>query len=253
MSPERLADARRRRVVVTGAARGIGRATAQLLADEGLEVLAVDRDADGLESLVGPGVEALAADVADPGARALIVDAAGEADHLVNAAGIIRVKPILELTAADWRDVLAVNAEAVFFLCQLLGPRLRPEGSIVNVASSSAKLATTTEVATYAASKAAVTSITRSFAYALAHVPIRVNAICPGIIDTPMQDAVLAGVAASRKVDVAELSAGRTTAVPLGRAGSPEECARLIRFLLSEDAAYMTGQAVNLTGGLVTW
>jgi NAD(P)-dependent dehydrogenase (short-subunit alcohol dehydrogenase family) len=218
-----------------------------------MEVVAVDLAVDGLESLTGAGIERLVADVSDPEDRERIRDATGEADYLGNAAGIIRAKPILALTVADWRDVLAVNAEAVFFLCQSIGSQLRRGGAIVNVSSSSAKLATTTEVATYAASKSAVASITRSFAYALAEIPIRVNAILPGIIDTPMQDAVLAGVAASRKVDLGELTAKRTAAVPLRRTGSPEECARLIRFLLSEDAAYMTGQSVNLTGGLVTW
>ena len=251
--PSSASDRGPKRAVVTGAARGIGRATAQLLARDGMAVVAVDLAADGLESLTDAGIERLVVDVSDPEGRERIWDAAGEADYLVNAAGIIRAKPILELTVDDWQDVLSVNAEAVFFLCQGIGPRLRPGGAIVNVSSSSAKLATTTEVATYAASKSAVASITRSFAYALAEIPIRVNAILPGIIDTPMQDAVLAGVAASRNIDFAELSANRTAAVPLARTGSPEECARLIRFLLSEDAAYMTGQSVNLTGGLVTW
>lgn len=241
------------RAVVTGAASGIGQATARRLAAEGMEVLAVDVDAAGLATLAEEGLETLVADVADPTARARIVDAALGADHLVNAAGIVRVKPIGEVTRDDWSAIIAVNAEAVFFLCQAIGPRLLPGGAIVNVSSASAKLATTVEVAPYAASKAAVASITRSFAYALAAVPIRVNAILPGFVETPMQQAVIAGVAAARGLDPEELERTRAGTVPLGRAATPEDCAGVIRFLLSEDAAYMTGQSVNLTGGLVTW
>jgi NAD(P)-dependent dehydrogenase (short-subunit alcohol dehydrogenase family) len=246
-------SARTRSAVVTGAASGIGRATAQRLLREGIDVLAVDRVGETLESLVEEGASILVADLADEVARETVCDAGAGVDYLVNAAGIMRVAPILDVTPTDWREVFAVNAEAVFFLCQRLGSRLRPGGAIVNVSSSSAKLATTVEVASYAASKAAVTSITRSFAYALAGLPVRVNAVLPGIIDTPMQDAVLAGVAAARGVPVDSLRDARNTSVPLGRAASAEECAGMIWFLLSDESAYMTGQSINFTGGLVTW
>ena len=144
-------------------------------------------------------------------------------------------------------------AESIFFLCQAIGPRIRPGGAIVNLSSSSAKLASTIEAAVYAASKTAILSITRSFAYALASRPVRVNAICPGIIDTPMQDRVLDGVARIRGLRREALSQARNRAVPLGRAASADECAGAIWLLLSDDAAYMTGQAVNFTGGLVMW
>lgn len=129
-----------------------------------------------------------------------------------------------------------------------------PDGSaIVNLSSSSAKLTSTVEVAIYAASKTTVTSITRSFAYAFAPRRIRVNAVCPGIVDTPMQDAVLAEVAPLRGLTPEQLSKARTAAVPLARGSSPDECAGLIWFLLSDEAAYMTGQSINFSGGLVTW
>jgi NAD(P)-dependent dehydrogenase (short-subunit alcohol dehydrogenase family) len=175
------------------------------------------------------------------------------ANYLVNSAGAIIIKPILEVTVDDWRRVQTVNAEATFFLCQHIGSRLAPQGAIVNLSSSSAKFATTVEVAAYAASKTTILSITRSFAYALASRPVRVNAILPGIVETPMQDEVLQRVAPMRGLTPEEMHNARTRLVPLGRGSSPEECASLIWFLLSDEAAYMTGQAINFTGGLVTW
>jgi len=238
--------------VVTGAASGIGRATAERLLREGVSVLGVDRDEAGLRPVAEAGGDVLVADLALPDERERVADAAAGADYLVNAAGIIRLKPILEFTVEDWRDIFTINAESIFFLCQRIGPRLREGGAIVNLSSSSAKLATTTEACVYAASKTTILSITRSFAYALAP-RVRVNAICPGIVDTPMQDQVLDEVATVRGISREELAEMRTRTVPLGRTSPAEECAGLIWFLLSEQSAYMTGQAINWTGGMVTW
>ena len=242
----------RQRGVVTGAGRGIGRATADRLIREGVSVLAVDVDGPSLEGLAAAGADVLAADLARPEERERVAEAAAGADCLVNAAGIIRLKPIFEFTVDDWRDIFAVNAESIFFLCQTIGPRLGPGGAIVNLSSSSAKLATTTEACLYAATKAAVLSITRSFAYALAP-QVRVNAVCPGIVDTPMQEKVLDEVAVIRRTTRDELEEARTRTVPFGRPSTAEECAGLIWFLLSDESAYMTGQAINWTGGMVTW
>jgi NAD(P)-dependent dehydrogenase (short-subunit alcohol dehydrogenase family) len=238
--------------VVTGAASGIGRATAERLLREGVSVLGVDRDEAGLRPVAEAGGDILVADLALLDERERVADAAAGADYLVNAAGIIRLKPILEFTVEDWRDIFTINAESIFFLCQRIGPQLREGGAIVNLSSSSAKLATTTEACVYAASKTTILSITRSFAYALAP-RVRVNAICPGIVDTPMQDKVLDEVATVRGISREELAEARTRTVPLGRTSPAEECAGLIWFLLSEQSAYMTGQAINWTGGMVTW
>jgi NAD(P)-dependent dehydrogenase (short-subunit alcohol dehydrogenase family) len=248
-----VSESRKHWAVVTGAASGIGNAVARRLVREGVGVLAVDIDAGRLEAAVPAGCKTLVANLGDPADRARVAAAAEGVDYLVNAAGIIRIQPIFEVTVEDWREILMVNAESTFFLCQAIGPRMRPGGAIVNLSSSSAKLATTTEVAVYAASKTAILSITRSFAYALAPRSVRVNAICPGIIDTPMQDRVLDGVARIRGLTPSELSDARTRTVALGRAASADECAGAIWFLLSDESAYMTGQAVNFTGGLVTW
>lgn len=241
------------RAVVTGAARGIGLAIARRLLAEGASVLAVDLDGDGLKTIEAEGADTLVANVADPAGRQSIADAAGEPRYLVNAAGILFVRPIWEVSLEDWRRLYAVNVEGTFFLCQVLGQRMPSGGAIVNLSSSSAKLSSTIDVTPYSSSKAAVLGITRSFAYALAPRNVRVNAICPGIIDTPMQDKVLEQVAPLRGMTVEELSQARLKTVPLGRVGTPEETAALTWFLLSDDAGYMTGQAVNLTGGLVMW
>jgi NAD(P)-dependent dehydrogenase (short-subunit alcohol dehydrogenase family) len=247
------APSKRRRGVVTGAGSGIGKAVVHRLLREGVDVLAVDINGGNLKDLEGEHCEILAADLTDPAVRAGVADWADGGDFLVNSAGIIMIKPIFELTVEDWRRVQTINAEATFFLCQKIGPRLRPGGSIVNLSSSSAKLATTVEVAAYAASKTTILSITRSFAFALASRPVRVNAILPGIVDTPMQEAVLETVAPMRGATADEWRAARNKLVPLGRGSSPDECASLIWFLLSDESAYMTGQAINFTGGLVNW
>jgi NAD(P)-dependent dehydrogenase (short-subunit alcohol dehydrogenase family) len=247
------APSKRRRGVVTGAGSGIGKAVVRRLLREEVDVLAVDINAGNLADLKSEHCETLAADLTDPAVRARVADWADGGDYLVNSAGIIMIKPIFEVTMEDWRRVQTINAEATFFLCQKIGPRLRPGGSIVNLSSSSAKLATTIEVAAYAASKTTILSITRSFAFALASRPVRVNAILPGIVDTPMQEAVLATVAPMRGATVDEWRAARNKLVPLGRGSSPDECASLIWFLLSDESAYMTGQAINFTGGLVNW
>jgi NAD(P)-dependent dehydrogenase (short-subunit alcohol dehydrogenase family) len=235
-----------KRAVVTGAASGIGEAVARRLLAEGIDVLAVDR----AEARVD-GAEPLVADLGAEDGCARVAAAGAGADYLVNAAGIIVLAPILSVSRAQWRDVFRVNAEAVFFLCQALGPTMPAGGAIVNVSSISAKLAATQETAVYAASKTAILSVTRSFAYALAPRDVRVNAICPGIIDTPMQDRVLDDVARLRGISRDELSAARTANVPLARGASPDECADAIWFLLSAGAGYMTGQAINFDGGMV--
>ena len=171
----------------------------------------------------------------------------------MNAAGVILLKDIWDVDVEEWRRIQLVNSEATFFLCQGIGSTMQSGGSIVNLSSSSAKLATTVEAAVYAASKTTILSITRSFAYALAQVPVRVNAVCPAIIDTPMQDSVLERVSKERGISIDELRDSRNSSVPMGRPGQPEELARLIWFLLSDGGDYMTGQAINFGGGYVTW
>jgi NAD(P)-dependent dehydrogenase (short-subunit alcohol dehydrogenase family) len=239
-------------VIVTGAASGIGRSTARRLLADGRPVLAVDRDAAGLEALAAEGAEALTADVTDAADRRRIADAV-EPAGLVNAAGVIRLLPIDDVAEDDWDAVMAVNARALFFLTQEVGRRLGEGGAVVNVASGAGKTGSTVEAAVYSASKAAVLSMTRTFAHAWAKRGVRVNAVCPGVIETPMNDVVLDGIAAARGIDRGEVERARAAAIPMGRAAPPEEVASVIAFLLSADSSYMTGQGVNVTGGMITY
>lgn len=242
------------RVAVTGAASGIGRATALLLHEHGAEVVAADRDEAGLAGLADEGVEVVVCDVADPGARDRLLAAAGDACRgLVNAAGVIRLRALEAVTEADWDGIMAVNARALFFLCQLFAPRLAAGGAIVNVASGAGKTGSTHEAAVYGASKAAVLSLTRSFAHAYAPRGVRVNAVCPGVIETPMNDVVVSGLSALRGLDPDAVHRSRVAAVPLARAADPAEVASVIAFLLSDAASYMTGQSLNVTGGQITY
>ena len=241
------------RAIVTGAASGIGQAVAIRLLREGVAVVAADVNEAGLDPVVAAGAVPFVGDLASEADRDRLVERGRGANYLVNAAGIIRLKPILEFTTQDIRDIYAINVEATWDLVSRIGRTMPSGGAIVNLSSSSAKLATTTEASVYASSKSAVLSLTRSFAYAFAPTGVRVNAICPGIIDTPMQEKVLADVAAKRGMTVEELATTRNKTVPLGRSASADECAGLIWFLLSDEAGYMTGQAINYTGGLVMW
>ncbi len=239
-------------MIITGAASGIGRATARRLLADGRPVLAVDRDAAGLEALAAEGAEALTADVTYAADRRRIADAV-EPAGLVNAAGVIRLLPIDDVAEDDWDAVMAVNARALFFLTQEVGRRLGEGGAVVNVASGAGKTGSTVEAAVYSASKAAVLSMTRTFAHAWAKRGVRVNAVCPGVIETPMNDVVLDGIAAARGIDRGEVERARAAAIPMGRAAPPEEVASVIAFLLSADSSYMTGQGVNVTGGMITY
>jgi 2-keto-3-deoxy-L-fuconate dehydrogenase len=242
------------RAVVTGAASGIGRATALVLVERGASVVAADRDARGLDVAAAAGAEPIVCDVTDADDRALLVDTAGAScSHLVNAAGIIRLAALDAVREEDWDAIMGVNARALFFLTQAFMARLQPGGAIVNVASGAGKTGSTHEAAVYGASKASVLSLTRSFAHAYASQRIRVNAVCPGLIDTPMNDVVVEGVAPLRGIGKDEYARRRIGAVPLGRLADPREVAEVIVFLLSDAASYMTGQSVNVTGGMITY
>lgn len=239
--------------VVTGAASGIGRALAEGLVRDGHEVLGVDRDEVGLAPLAERGAATLTCDLATAEGRRAVVDASDGVTHLANVAGVIRMTPLDEVDEALWDWTFDLNAKAVFFLCQALIPRIPPGGAVVNLSSTAAKTGSTLEGAAYAAAKAAVLSMTRTFAHAHAARGVRVNAVCPGIIDTPMQDDVLARMAHHRNTTAEALNEARLATVPMARGATPDECAAAIRFLLGDASSYMTGQSINVSGGLVMY
>jgi NAD(P)-dependent dehydrogenase (short-subunit alcohol dehydrogenase family) len=241
-----------RRAVVTGGASGIGLAVVRRLLQDGTAVIAVDRNEDGLATVRALGAQPEVVDVTEAADRKRLIESAGEIDYLVNAAGIIKVSAIEAVEPRQWRDQFAVNAEAIFFVTQAFMPLLRGGGAIVNVSSMAAKTSEV-EAAAYSATKAAVISITRSFAAALADRGIRVNAVAPGIVETPMQGTFLPYYAQRAGQSIDDFQNDRIAKVPLKRIGKPEDVANVIHFLLSDEASYMTGQVVNVTGGLVTW
>jgi NAD(P)-dependent dehydrogenase (short-subunit alcohol dehydrogenase family) len=170
----------------------------------------------------------------------------------VNSHGIVRPKLPGEVTEANWADIMDVNAKSVFFLSQAVVPTLARGGAIVNVSSISARSGATTEQLVYCASKAAVLAITRGMAHWLGPNGIRVNAILPGMIDTPMYGRVLDDLARARNQPTEAIAAVRHSAIPLeGRPGRAEECAEVILFLVSAAASYITGQSILVDGGVL--
>ncbi|HYF06922.1 MAG TPA: SDR family NAD(P)-dependent oxidoreductase [Acetobacteraceae bacterium] len=239
------------RVLVTGAASGIGLATARALAAAGARVALLDRDGEGAARVAGalPGGPhlALAASVADAaqvGAAFRALDAAwGGLDALVNNAGIAANCPTLELSDEAWRGAVGVNLDGVFFCAREAGRSMvasRRGGAIVNLGSIYSVVAAPNRLA-YVATKAAVAMMTKALALEWAPHRIRVNGVAPGYVDTPLVRAL----AAEGRIDVAALE--RRT--PLGRLATPDEVADAILYLLEPRAAYITGQILGVDGG----
>jgi len=236
-----------KRVLVTGGAGGIGSATCRRFLEEGSRVIALDRDAAGLERLAAelPGVETAMADVTD----AADVDRAftevegrwGGIDVVINNAGISIRHDFLDITLEEWHRVVDVVLHGVFYVAQRAARGMVAHGGgvIVNMGSTNA-LAGYHHYADYNAGKAGVLSLTRSMALELAPT-VRVNAVCPGFIMTPMQEAEY----------TPEMTARYEAKVPLGRLGAPEDVAALFAFLASDDASYMTGATFVVDGGEV--
>lgn len=235
--------------VVTGASSGIGRAVSQRFRDEGMQVIGVDINEEKLRSIAG--IEHLVVDLANDQGRADIVKAGQGAHALINAAALIRLKNIRDFTTQDIRDIYAVNVEAPWYLMNKLSEVMNDGGSIVNLSSVSARLTATPETSIYASSKTALLAMTRSWAHALAERNINVNAVLPGITDTPMQEQVLSRLSELRGVPYSQLESSRLDGIPMKRAAQPTEIAALIHFLITDEAKYITGQALSQDGGSV--
>lgn len=235
-----------RTAIVTGAASGIGRATAALLAAHGARVTAVDIDAAPLATL--DGCAAAAADLSEPAqCERVVADVLareGRLDILVNAAAILRRVPIPDVDAALWDEVMDTNLLSQFALCRAAVRPMRRQksGRIVNISSTAAFNGGANASSVYAISKGGVLALTKSLARQLAADGIVVNAVCPGGIDTPMgrygftDDSWNAHFQAN---------------VPLRRAGRPEEIANAILFLAGDWASYLTGHTLDVEGGLM--
>jgi NAD(P)-dependent dehydrogenase (short-subunit alcohol dehydrogenase family) len=235
--------------LVTGAARGIGLATAKRFLADGWRVALLDIDDETLNRThaalpKSDAIIAICCDVADPEgvARALatVADKFGRLDALVNNAGIAIFKPILDVTYEDWSRVLAVNLTGPFLCAQAAGPLMRDSGggAIVNITSISGLRASTLRTA-YGTSKAGLAHLTQQQAVELASLGIRVNAVAPGPVDTAM----------AKAVHTSEIRAAYHDAIPLNRYGLEQELAEAIFFLCSDRASYITGQTIAVDGG----
>ncbi len=244
--------------VVTGAAAGIGLAIARRLARAGYDIAVADIDGAGAEEATkqiregGRRAAAISCDVGDRASAVRMAEEAagalGDIDLLVNNAAIARLGPLVSFAEQDWRDLFRVNVDGVFFCCQAVLPGMleRMKGNIVNIASWNAKLGAP-NFGAYSATKFAVIGLTQALAREVASQAIRVNAVCPGIVaGTPMR----ASVERQGQAFGLPPSSERAKVVPLGRLASPEDIANVVAFLASDEAAYMTGQAINVTGGL---
>ncbi len=237
--------------LVTGGGGGIGSAIARRLASEGAHAVVTDIDAEAAGAVAaeivaaGHKASAIAANIAKGAdCHALVsqvLAAQGAIDVLVNNAGINRRGNIMAITEDDWEETFAVNIDAMFHLCRAVIPQMiaRGGGAIVNTASQWGLHPAPNHIA-YNVSKAAVASFTQNLARDYAPHKIRVNAVCPGEIHTPMLEA---GVKRSGRT-IADLD----RMVPFGRIGKPEEVAALVAFLASEEAPFMCGALVEITG-----
>jgi NAD(P)-dependent dehydrogenase (short-subunit alcohol dehydrogenase family) len=233
--------------VVTGAASGIGAATARRFADDGLELLLVDRSAEALRQLAASlNANWLAADVTEPGAAERAVAEAGGADVLVTAAGAIVRRTAEQTSDAEWDAALALNLTATFRFCRAAIPAMRDRGggAIVTVGSGWGLVAGPRAVA-YAATKAAVVNLTRALAIDHGRDGIRANCVCPGDTDTPLLHDELAQLGEEAGAGIAASGAAR----PLGRVARPEEIAAAVAWLASPEAGHVTGTTLVVDGG----
>ncbi len=236
-----------RRCLVTGAARGIGRYVAERLIAEGMRATILDVDPDVQRVARELGAQSIVVDLCDDDAvRDALAVSMGDDPFwlLVNNAGVFTKTPLLEMSLNEWDHLHQVNVRAMVVTMQAITPSMRIVGGgrVVNMASMAAKRGTPGEAA-YAASKAGVVALSRVAAMELGSYGITVNSICPGYVLTEMG-------AATRSAD--EVAAW-TALSPLGRLGTPADLAGVVAFLASDDGSYITGQALNVTGGMCTW
>jgi len=254
-----------RTVLITGAARGIGAACARRLAADGAKLVLADLDGAGVEKLAAElGQVAVRADVTRPEDIERIVDEPyrrwGRLDVLFNNAGVIRVQPMLEVTGEEWDRVMDVNLRAVFFVLQAVARRMLDQdvmpgselrGKLIQTASIASYRGGNHLMTPYSASKAGVVSLTRSAAQVLAPHLITSNCVCPGAVETAMWEQIDREWGALEGLGQGEAWKRRIRNIPLGRPERAEDVAGVVAFLAGPDSDYMTGQALNVDGGIV--
>lgn len=256
-----MAQLKEKSIIVTGSATGIGKAIAVRLAEDGADLLLADINLRGIEELAedirsrGSQCHTIKVDVIDSGnvqemvARCL--ELYGKIDVAMNNAGVSSMAPVVELTEKDWDYNMDINAKGVFLCCQAqMRAMIRQgHGKIINTASMAAKRGIPL-LAHYTASKWAVVGFSKSLALEAAKHGITVNCVCPGFVETGMQAREIEWEARLRNMTQEQVRQEYIDLTPLGRLEQPEDVANLVSFLASEDSDFMTGQAINITGGI---
>jgi meso-butanediol dehydrogenase/(S,S)-butanediol dehydrogenase/diacetyl reductase len=252
-------------VLITGAARGIGAATARRLARDGARLVLADLDGVGAEKLAADlGAVAVQADVTKAADVARMLEEPyrrwSRLDVLFNNAGVIRLQPMLDVTESEWDRVLDVNLKAVFFVLQAAARRMKSQapmagselrGKLIQTASIAGYRGGNHLMTPYSASKAGVISLTRSAAQALAPDRVTSNCVCPGAVDTAMWEQIDREWAALEGLAPRDAWKRRIRPIPLGRPETADDVAGVVAFLAGPDSDYMTGQALKVDGGLV--
>ena len=239
-----------RRAFVTAAGQGIGRAIALALAEAGAQVIATDRNPATLATLAAPGLSTAVLDMLDADAIAAAAATAGPVDILCNCAGFVHQGSILDAPEADWSFGFDLNVRAAFRAIRAFLPGMLQAGggSIISIASVASSVKGVPNRAIYGATKAALIGLTKSVAADYVTSGIRCNAICPGTVGTPSLDERIAANAAAGGMEAAR--AAFAARQPMGRLGTPEEIAALAVYLASDAAAFVTGQALVIDGGM---
>jgi len=235
---------------VSAAGQGIGRATALAMAAEGARVVATDRDAALLATLTAPSITTAVLDVLDDAAITAAAKAAGPVDILFNCAGFVHQNTILTCTDQDWDFGFGLNVRAMWKVAQAFIPGMleRGRGSIVNMSSACSSIKGAPNRFLYGTTKAAVVGLTKSIATEYVAQGIRCNCLCPGTVDTPsLHDRIATNAAAAGSLEAAR--AAFVARQAMGRLATAEEMAALVLYLASDEAAFVTGQAVVIDGG----
>ena len=239
--------------IVTGAGRGIGRGIAEKLASEGAIVVVTDVDEQSAVNTakeLGNGSIGLRVDVTDRDSVAALVAAVaekfGRIDVLINNAGWDKVGPFVDSDEADWDRVIAINLYGVFNTCKAVLPIMQQQGHghVVNLGSDAGRVGSSGEVV-YSGCKGATIAFAKALAREVARSNVTINTVCPGPTDTPAMDAFVGSGEAGQRIRDAMVRG-----VPLGRIGQPDDYPGIVAFLASDDAAFITGQTISVSGGL---